>query len=156
MNTIYLVKETLTDGYLSNNLNIISLLAIFCGVLIIINKNPVVSVLFLIGLFGNISVYLIFIGLTFMGLAYLVVYVGAILKRNLNINVALVKIQLYRVLLIIIQIFQKEIVYTFYFRSCMVCMVSTDIIKISGNQIGAPLSCVKLYNNLINQTVNLY
>lgn len=38
----------------------------------------VVSVLFLIGLFGNISGYLILIGLGFMGLAYLVVYVGAI------------------------------------------------------------------------------
>lgn len=33
----------------------------------------VVSVLFLIGLFGNVASYLILIGLGFMGLAYLVV-----------------------------------------------------------------------------------
>lgn len=38
----------------------------------------VVSVLFLIGLFGNVASYLILIGLGFMGLAYLVVYIGAI------------------------------------------------------------------------------
>jgi NADH-ubiquinone oxidoreductase chain 6 len=59
-------------------LNIISLFAIFCGVFVIISKNPVVSVLFLIGLFGNIASYLVLIGLGFMGLAYLVVYIGAI------------------------------------------------------------------------------
>nr|ATI20350.1 NADH dehydrogenase subunit 6 [Juglanconis sp.] len=78
MNNLFLVKETFTDGYIANILNIISLFAILCGVLVIISKNPVVSVLFLIGLFGNISGYLILIGLGFMGLAYLVVYVGAI------------------------------------------------------------------------------
>lgn len=78
MNNLFLVKETFTNGYLANILNIISLFAILCGVLVIVNKNPVVSVLFLIGLFANISVYLILIGLGFMGLAYLVVYVGAI------------------------------------------------------------------------------
>lgn len=38
----------------------------------------VVSVLFLIGLFGNVASYLILIGLGFMGLAYLVVYLGAV------------------------------------------------------------------------------
>jgi NADH:ubiquinone oxidoreductase subunit 6 (subunit J) len=73
----------------------------------------VVSVLFLIGLFGNVASYLILIGLGFMGLAYLVVYIGAIIIgiiKPLWFNlVALVQIQLYGVassLLIIIQIFQ--------------------------------------------------
>nr|AMX22305.1 NADH dehydrogenase subunit 6 [Cryphonectria parasitica] len=75
---MFLVNETFTNGYLANILNIISLFSILCGVLVIVSKNPVVSVLFLIGLFGNISVYLILIGLGFMGLVYLVVYVGAI------------------------------------------------------------------------------
>jgi len=78
MNNLFLVNETFTNGYLANILNIISLFAIFCGVFVIISKNPVVSVLFLIGLFGNIASYLILIGLGFMGLAYLVVYIGAI------------------------------------------------------------------------------
>lgn len=79
MNNLFLVEETFTDGYISNILNIMSLLAIFSGVMVIISKNPVVAVLFLIGLFGSISVYLIFIGLGFMGLTYLVVYLGAII-----------------------------------------------------------------------------
>ena len=59
MNNLFLVNETFTNGYLANILNIISLFAIFCGVFVIISKNPVVSVLFLIGLFGNIASYLI-------------------------------------------------------------------------------------------------
>lgn len=38
----------------------------------------IVSVLFLIGLFAGISSYLIIIGLTFIGLSYLIVYIGAV------------------------------------------------------------------------------
>jgi NADH-ubiquinone oxidoreductase chain 6 len=38
----------------------------------------IVSVLFLIGLFLSISIYLIFAGLNFIGLSYLLVYVGAV------------------------------------------------------------------------------
>ena len=78
MYNLFLIYETFTNGLYSDILNIISLFAIFCGVFVIISKNPVVSVLFLIGLFGNIASYLILIGLGFMGLAYLVVYIGAI------------------------------------------------------------------------------
>lgn len=48
------------------------------AILIVIAKNPIVSVLYLIFLFSNISVNLIFIGLSFIGLAYLLVYVGAV------------------------------------------------------------------------------
>ncbi len=75
---LYLVNETLTNGYTANILNIVSLTAILCGVFVIISKNPVVSVLFLIGLFANISCYLILLGLGFIGLAYLIVYIGAV------------------------------------------------------------------------------
>lgn len=56
----------------------ISLIAISLAVFVIIYKNPVVSVLFLIGLFFSIALYLIMIGLEFIGLSYLLVYVGAI------------------------------------------------------------------------------
>ena len=49
-----------------------------CGILVIISKNPIVSVLFLIGLFLSISSYLIILGLSFIGLSYLLVYVGAV------------------------------------------------------------------------------
>jgi NADH-ubiquinone oxidoreductase chain 6 len=59
-------------------LDIISILAIFCGISVIVNKNPIISVLFLIGLFASVSSYLILLGLSFIGLAYLIVYIGAI------------------------------------------------------------------------------
>lgn len=59
-------------------LYIISLIAILFAIYTIISKNPILSVLFLIGLFCSISVYLMSIGLQFIGLVYLIVYVGAI------------------------------------------------------------------------------
>ncbi len=46
--------------------------------MVIISKNPIISVLFLIGLFLSISTYLILLGINFIGLSYLLVYVGAV------------------------------------------------------------------------------
>jgi NADH-ubiquinone oxidoreductase chain 6 len=73
--TIY---ENFTNGYQDIVLNIFYLAIIFCGIFTIITKNPIISVLFLIGLFSSIACYLIFLGLTFIGLSYLIVYVGAV------------------------------------------------------------------------------
>jgi len=78
MNNIYLLSETYTNGYRVEVLDILSLIAILCGILVIISKNPIVSVLFLIGLFLSIASYLIILGLNFIGLSYLLVYVGAV------------------------------------------------------------------------------
>ena len=78
MNDLVLFYETYTNGYKIEILDIVSLVAILCGILVIISKNPIVSVLFLIGLFASISCYLIMLGLSFIGLSYLIVYIGAI------------------------------------------------------------------------------
>lgn len=78
MFNIYLLNETFTNGYQVYVLNIIFLIAILSGILVIISKNPIVSVLFLIGLFLSIAGYLMIIGLNFIGLSYLLVYVGAV------------------------------------------------------------------------------
>src|SRR6478609_6918880 len=78
MNSLFLVKEIYTNGSTPQILDIISIMAIISGIFVIISKNPIISVLFLIGLFAGISSYLIILGLTFIGLAYLVVYIGAI------------------------------------------------------------------------------
>ena len=59
-------------------LDLFSILAIFCAILVIINKNPIVSVLFLICLFVLISGYLIILGMNFIGISYLLVYIGAV------------------------------------------------------------------------------
>jgi len=66
------------NGFHSMFLYIITLISILSGILIVITKNPIVSVLYLILLFSNISCYLIFIGIVFIGLSYLLVYVGAV------------------------------------------------------------------------------
>lgn len=78
MNSLYILNESFTNGYRSEILDIISLSAILCGILVIISKNPIVSVLFLIGLFLSIASYLMILGLNFIGLSYLLVYVGAV------------------------------------------------------------------------------
>ena len=79
MNTnLFLINETFTNGYISNILDIMTVLAIFCAISVIVNKNPIISVLFLIGLFASISSYLIILGLNFIGLSYLIVYIGAV------------------------------------------------------------------------------
>src|ERR1700753_1503086 len=59
-------------------LNIIIILSLLFGIFIIISKNPIVSVLHLIMLFSCISCYLIFLGINFIGISYLLVYVGAV------------------------------------------------------------------------------
>ena len=78
INSLFILSESYTNGYRVEVLDIISLLSILCGIFVIISKNPIVSVLFLIGLFLSISSYLIILGLSFVGLSYLLVYVGAV------------------------------------------------------------------------------
>ena len=78
MNYLYLIYDIKTNGFLIEILDILSLISILFGVYTIISKNPIVSVLFLIGLFSTISCYLILIGLSFIGISYLLVYVGAV------------------------------------------------------------------------------
>jgi NADH-ubiquinone oxidoreductase chain 6 len=75
---LYVVKDFMFGGYKELFLFIIYVIAILFGILVIISKNPIISVLFLIGLFLSISCYLILIGLNFIGLAYLLVYIGAV------------------------------------------------------------------------------
>jgi NADH-ubiquinone oxidoreductase chain 6 len=78
MNSIFILNETFTNGYSIEILDIISIISIISGIFVIISKNPIVSVLFLIGLFLSISSYLIILGVNFIGLSYLLVYVGAV------------------------------------------------------------------------------
>jgi NADH-ubiquinone oxidoreductase chain 6 len=78
MFNLHLLNETFTNGFKYNFLIYISFVAILCGIFVIISKNPIVSVLFLIGLFLSISAYLMMLGINFIGLSYLLVYVGAV------------------------------------------------------------------------------
>jgi NADH-ubiquinone oxidoreductase chain 6 len=75
---LFLLNEIYTNGYADYILDIISVLAVISGICVIISKNPIVSVLHLIALFAYVSLYLIIIGLNFIGLSYLIVYIGAV------------------------------------------------------------------------------
>jgi NADH-ubiquinone oxidoreductase chain 6 len=78
MNNLFILNEIFTNGYSVSIINILSIISVLCGIFVIVSKNPIVSVLFLIGLFLSISSYLIIIGISFIGLSYLLVYVGAV------------------------------------------------------------------------------
>ena len=80
MFNLYILTEIYTKGFITEILNFFSILAIICGILVIVIKNPIVSVLFLIGLFLSISGYLIILGINFIGLSYILVF---------NINILL-------------------------------------------------------------------
>ena len=78
MNNLFLLFDNLTKGHVTFLLNIIYIISILWAIWGIINKNPIISVLFLIFLFLNISVYLILLGINFIAFSYILVYVGAI------------------------------------------------------------------------------
>ena len=53
--------------------------AIISAILVIISKNPVISVIFLISLVLNSALFLIAKGMPFLGISYILVYLGAII-----------------------------------------------------------------------------
>jgi len=59
-------------------IEILTILSIIFALAVITSTNPVIAIIFLIGLFLSVAVYLILMGLNFIGLSYLLVYIGAI------------------------------------------------------------------------------
>nr|YP_010480782.1 NADH dehydrogenase subunit 6 [Aspergillus avenaceus]UVN15592.1 NADH dehydrogenase subunit 6 [Aspergillus avenaceus] len=78
LNSLYLLNDYITNGFRIEFVDIIYLISILFGVLTIVSRNPIVSVLFLIGLFVNIAGLLILVGYNYIGLSYILVYVGAV------------------------------------------------------------------------------
>jgi NADH-ubiquinone oxidoreductase chain 6 len=72
------ILDKFSFGYLTSYTYVFTIISIILGMFIIITKNPIISVLYLILLFSSISCYLIFIGIKFIGISYLLVYVGAV------------------------------------------------------------------------------
>ena len=52
--------------------------SLISSVLVITSKNPVIAVIFLISVFVNAAGYLILLGIGFIGITYIIVYIGAI------------------------------------------------------------------------------
>lgn len=59
-------------------LNLLAISTVILAVLVITARSPIVAVLYLIGVFVLVSCYLVVLGVSYVGLTYLVVYVGAI------------------------------------------------------------------------------
>lgn len=78
MYNLFVLAETFTNGFWDDIIDFIAILSIITSILVIVSKNPIVSVLFLIGLFLSLACYLMMLGMNFIGLSYLLVYVGAI------------------------------------------------------------------------------
>jgi len=72
------ICNDISHGYSYLSLDISFLVAILFGILVLVSKNPIISILFLIGLFISISSYLLLVGAGFIGISYLVVYIGAV------------------------------------------------------------------------------
>ena len=60
-------------------LDILAIGSILSSVLVITSKNPVIAVIFLIAVFVNASGYLILLGIGFIGISYIIVYIGAVM-----------------------------------------------------------------------------
>lgn len=75
---LYLLIELITTGFKTVFIFLLSLVSIYFALMTVIALNPVISVLYLIGLFVAIALYLMMLGLDFLGISYLLVYVGAI------------------------------------------------------------------------------
>ena len=59
-------------------LDLLAFATLLSSVLVITSKNPVISVIFLISVFVNAAGYLIVLGIGFIGISYIIVYIGAI------------------------------------------------------------------------------
>lgn len=59
-------------------INILAFGTLLSSIFSITSKNPVISVIFLISTFVQAALYLILIGVHFVGISYIVIYVGAI------------------------------------------------------------------------------
>ena len=75
---LYWINEILTNGFVDFILDIFSIMAFLTGIYVILTNHPIVSVLFLLLFFGGISSYLNIIGFNFIGLSYIIVYIGAV------------------------------------------------------------------------------
>jgi NADH-ubiquinone oxidoreductase chain 6 len=59
-------------------LDLLAFTSIFSSILVITSKNPVIAVIYLISLFINAAGYLLILGVGFIGITYILLYVGAI------------------------------------------------------------------------------
>jgi len=63
---------------LTTIVNLLTFGILFSSIISITSNNPIISIIFLITAFVNAAGYLILLGISFIGISYIVIYVGAI------------------------------------------------------------------------------
>src|SRR5258708_8641343 len=99
-------------------INILSFTTIISSVLVITSQNPVISVVYLISVFVNAAGYLILSGIGFLGLFYIIVYVGAITVLFLFV-IMMINISLTNIIDTVKQ-YTKNLPFTFVLSSLFV------------------------------------
>jgi NADH-ubiquinone oxidoreductase chain 6 len=124
-----------------NILIVLLILGLIFGLLTIINKNPIYSVLLLICLFLSISIYLILLGSTYIGISYILVYIGAIsilfLFTIMLVNIRLSELLIEDNKMIYLAIFITLNIY-FFFKNILFILkynIIEDIFKTNINNV---------------------
>ena len=126
-------------------IDILAFGALISSVLVITSKNPVISVIFLISVFINAAGYLILLGIGFIGISYIIVYVGAITVLFLFV-VMLINIRLSDILEVGSQ-YTKNLPIAIGISSLFAYDIFT-IIPISFNNISSISALLNLLTNL--------
>lgn len=80
LQNLFILNEyiPMVTGFNTIIVDILLLISIICAIYTILSKNPIISVLYLIGLYVSVASYLLIVGANFIALAYLLIYIGAI------------------------------------------------------------------------------
>ena len=147
-------------------LDILSLGAVFSSVLVITSKNPVIAVVFLISLFVNTAGYLILFGIIFVGISYIIIYIGAItvlfLFIIMMINIRLVDLleigkeytKNFPLAILIGTIFIYEIYNVLFFTSNNVSILNLPVEILNYFNILLGISSHSLDNTLVNNLID--
>jgi NADH-ubiquinone oxidoreductase chain 6 len=97
INLLIPIKGVLNKIKMNNILlDLLTFTSVLSAIFVITARSPIISVLFLIAVFINLSGYLILLGINFIALAYIMVYIGAIailfLFVIMMLNIRLVEI----------------------------------------------------------------
>ena len=130
-----------------NNLivNILAFATLFSAILVITSKNPVISILFLISTFVSAALYLILSGIVFIGISYIIIYIGAIAVIFLFV-IMMINIKLTHILETGKQ-YTKNIPFAIFIGSLFMYELYT-IMPFTFNNVSAITSLLEILNSL--------
>ena len=132
-------------------LDILAFSALLSSILVITSKNPVIAVIFLISVFINAAGYLILLGIGFIGISYIIVYVGAIAVLFLFV-IMMINIKLTDILETGSQ-YTKNLPLALAIGSLFIYEIFT-ILPFTFNNVKALASLLEILTNLNNLLLN--